>query len=81
MLLVLNKWAKIEISYGERSTLFGTENDSDTIRNYTQIEWKRVLGLDHVSVSLTSYPIALKTAKTLWSFGLSECKRVKSNFY
>ena len=34
-------------------------------------------GVNFVVCYLTLNPIALRTAKTLWSFGCSECNRVK----
>ena len=41
-------------------------------------------GQNHAVISIFFNPVVLRTAKTLWSFGCSECKRVKkkqNNFH
>ena len=39
------------------------------------------LDVNILSACLTLYPTALSTAKTLWSFGRSECNRVKGKYW
>ena len=55
------------------SPLFG-----DFSEGQPQLVYRRIMYVIYKHFKLVFNPIALRTAKTLWSFGRSECNRVKS---
>ena len=52
-------------------------NSNMNICNIISLNSGVLLTQDFLDMELTFYPIALRIAKTLWSFGYSECKRLK----